>query len=193
MAPSQRRPIGELLRDATEALYAVEVSDTSTVLEAGWYGFCVAGAAGALLSICADQREYPPLWHNAEPVLATAISMLRQAPSLPAGLPTEVNPAGGPDDRLDDPAAQEIRTAILTLTLALNTVLPRAAERAGISGDREACRQTTMLAAELADCYEGRLRSFLNPYRTSFGPGSFVVRGQGRRPKPSRRPDNSSR
>jgi len=113
--------------------------------------------------------------------LSTAVHVLRAAPSLPPG--TEINPAGGPGDRLDHQAADDVHRRILELALALNTVLPEAARSARDPADQRACEQGIMLASELADCYQARLRSFLNPYRESFAPGSFVVRGRGRKPR----------
>lgn len=62
------------------------------------------------------------------------------------------------------------------------TALPRAAMCAHRDGDRRACRQGTTLAGELSDAHEGRLRSFLNPRRTSFGPGTIRICSQGGKP-----------
>lgn len=176
-----RPPIGDLLDEATERLRAVDVADTAAALHAAWHGFCVAGAAGQLLAVRADPEEYPPLWQNARPVLATAIGALRTAPSLPAGALTQNRPAGWPHDRLDDATAAAIRQQILGLVPALSTVLAAAARHASAGADRKACRDATVLSSELGDCYEGRLRSFLNPYRAQFGPGSFRIRGHGSR------------
>jgi hypothetical protein len=174
-----RLPIGDLLKGAAGRLRAVDAADTAAVLLASWQGFCVAGAAGQVLAICADPEEYPPLWENARPVLAAALGALRTAPSLPPSLSPEVRPAGGPDDRLDDAAAAEIRRQIMDLVLALNTALPAAAGHASDEADRRACQAGTVLSSELGDCYEGRLRPFLNPWRTQFGPGTVRIRGQG--------------
>src|SRR4051812_813667 len=73
-------------------------AEMEVVMEALWRGFCVASAARELRGIRADPDTYPPLWRNAQPVLEAAIAALCRAPALPAGLTTEVNPAGGPDD-----------------------------------------------------------------------------------------------
>ena len=72
------------------------------------------------------------------------------------------------------------RRGIWDLTLAINTLLPTAAEQAGQEADLAAARAGTMLAAELNDCYEGRLRTFLNPLRTGVHPD------QGRWPSAAR-------
>jgi hypothetical protein len=130
MSEPEHRPINDLLAEATDVLRAVDVTDTAAVLTAAWHGFCVAGAAGAVLSYCADPQTYPALWTNAEPVLQQTIVALRTAPSLPAGLPTEITPDGGPDDELDDATAGEVRAAVLTLAGVLNIVLPQAANKA---------------------------------------------------------------
>lgn len=55
------------------------------------------------------------------------------------------------------------RRGIRDLTLAINALLPQVAELAGHEADRAAARAGTMLAAELSDCYQGRLRTFLYP------------------------------
>jgi hypothetical protein len=89
MSEPERQPIKDLLAEATDVLRTVDVTDTAAVLTAAWRGFCVAGAAGAVLSYCADPQTYPALWTNAEPVLQQTIVTLRTAPSLPIGLPTE--------------------------------------------------------------------------------------------------------
>ena len=59
MTELERRPITDLLTEAAAALNAAEASDTTAVLTAAWRGFCIAGAAGALLSYCADQSVGP--------------------------------------------------------------------------------------------------------------------------------------
>ncbi|CNF13785.1 Uncharacterised protein [Mycobacterium tuberculosis] len=123
---------------------------------------------------------YPTLWGNAEPVLSTAVRTVESAPSLKATFSTEINPAGGPGDRLDGEAAHEVHRRILNVAVAIHEYLPKVYEQARRDGDRRVCRQATVLAGELIDVYEGRLRSFLNPWRTSFGPGTIRIRGQGR-------------
>jgi hypothetical protein len=84
------------------------------------------------------------------------------------------------------------RRGIWDLTLAINALLPKAAEQAGQEADRAAARACTMLAAELSDCYRGRLRTFLNPYGRTPGSKSVVIRSKTRqaRPRPgeSRKP-----
>jgi hypothetical protein len=93
------------------------------------------------------------VWDNARPILAAATRALSASGSLPDGR-----------------AAATIRDGILALALALNTVL--------LQADRRACRDATGLAAELGDCYEGRLRTFLNPHGRSLLPprGTYPAR-----------------
>lgn len=174
-----RRPIGDLLDEVEQDLQELDPADTLVALRAVWHAFCVTGAAGELLSICADPDTYGPLWANAEPVVSTAVRTVETAPSLKASFSTEINPAGGPGDRLDDQAAHEVHRRILKVAATIHAYLPRVAEEARREGDRRVCRQAEVLAGELIDVYEGRLRSFLNPWRTSFGPGTIRIRGQG--------------
>ena len=46
MPQPDRRPIGDLLDDATTALKTVDPADTPAALRTLWRGFCVVGAAG---------------------------------------------------------------------------------------------------------------------------------------------------
>ncbi len=71
------------------------------------------------------------------------------------------------------------RRGIWDLTLAINALLPKVAEQAGQEADLAAARAGTMLAGELNDCYEGRLRTFLNPYGRTPGSKSLVIRSKG--------------
>ncbi|KIH99857.1 hypothetical protein LP52_04985 [Streptomonospora alba] len=174
-----QQPIADLLQQARDHLYDQNRQDTAGVLRTAWDAFCVAGAVTHVLTICADPDGYGPLWETASPVLSTAITELRRALSLPEGLPTQLNPAGGPDDRIDDQTASRVQRGLHALAVELNAALSEAAGHARLTGDRHALQQATMLASELADCYEGRLRSYLNPWREHFGPGSFVVKGRG--------------
>lgn len=151
-----RRPIEDLLREATDDLFTVDVADTPVALAKAWRGFCVTGAAGQLLAATAESEDYPVLWENAQPVLYAAVAALKDAPSLPDGLTTELNPAGRPGDRLGDDAATGIKEQILATALALNTVLPRAATVASDQHDSAALRVATTMAHELANCYEAR-------------------------------------
>jgi hypothetical protein len=80
MPHSPRRPIGDLLAEATAALADTDPADTQAVLTALWRGFCVAGAVGAILAICSDDPDYRVLSGNAEPVLAAAIGPDRHRP-----------------------------------------------------------------------------------------------------------------
>ncbi|MGP4027137.1 hypothetical protein [Actinomadura sp. 3N407] len=188
-----RRPIGDLLDEAEQDLQELDPADTVVALRAVWQAFCVVGAAGELLSVCANPDTYPALWVNAEPVLSTAVRTVESAPSLKATFSTETNAAGGPDDRLNDKAAHELHRRILNVAVAIHEYLPKVNEHARREGDRRVCRQATVLAGELIDVYEGRLRSFLNPWRTSFGPGTIRISGQGRSRQPSATKNTSKR
>lgn len=177
---SAGRPgIGELLARAAANVVEADPADLSAVLRSAWYGFITAGAAGQLLAQCADPEQYAPLWENARPVLDAAVATLRASGSLPTGLRERVSPAGGPDDRLDARASAAIRDGIRALALALNTALPLAARGATLQADRCACRAATALAAELGDCYEGRLRTFLNPHGRRLLPPRGAQHGSG--------------
>jgi len=88
------------------------VTDIDSVLQAAWAGVCTIGAAGQLLSACADPGHYPACWLLAEPVLAGAVRALRATPAL-RGTSTEINPAGGPGDRLDGSPREPWRWRIL--------------------------------------------------------------------------------
>jgi hypothetical protein len=48
-------------------------------------------------------------------------------------------------------------------------LLPQAAENAATPDDRAACEHGTRLAYELSNCWEGRLRSYLNCGRDLIG------------------------
>jgi len=69
---------------------------------------------------------------------------------------------------------------ILDLTLALNALLPQASEHARHAADRAAAMTCTALAAELGDCYTGRLKTFLNPLGRPPATTSAVIRTQPR-------------
>lgn len=102
------------------------------------------------------------------------MAALRQAPSLPPGLSTEIDVAGGPDERMEADAAIMLRDLVLLVSGQINILAGHAAEHAD-GADARACRDAEILSSELHDCYTGRLRSFLNDRRTRFGPGSFRV------------------
>lgn len=147
-----RRPIGELLEQAAAGLHAAEVTDTDAVLQAAWDGMCTIGAAGQLLSACADPGHYPACWLPAEPVLAEAIRALRATPAL-RGISTEINPAGGPDDRLDDAAALDICRSLAETADTLSATLSDAAEHAQARAARRACRAGAAAGLRVAAIY----------------------------------------
>jgi hypothetical protein len=80
------------------------------------------------------------------------------------------------------------RRGIWDLTLAINTLLPTAAEQAGQEADLAAARAGTTLAAELNDCYEGPLAHVPQPVAYGRTPGSrsLAIRSKGpaRKAKP---------
>lgn len=147
-----RRPIGELLERAAAGLRAAEVTDTDAVLQAAWAGVCTIGAAGQLLSACADPGHYPACWLLAEPVLTGAVRALRATPAL-RGTSTEINPSGGPGDRLDDAAASEICRLVAQTADALSAALSGAAGHAQAKAARRACRAGAAAALRLAGIY----------------------------------------
>lgn len=190
----------ELIAEAIVRLRATDPADTAAALLAAWHGFGTAEAAGGLLA--EDNPDDAVLARNARPIMAGVATRLREAPSLPfTDIVKEsvdgLTPPGyqPPDysEQLDDPnevadlsPAGSVRRAILGLALELNTLLPRAAEKARNQADREACEHGTRLAYELSRCWEGRLGSFLNnsqdlitPRRT--GNRQDLPRGQPRR------------
>ncbi|MEV4677323.1 hypothetical protein AB0K34_37200 [Actinomadura sp. NPDC049382] len=57
------------------------------------------------------------------------------------------------------------------MAAAIHSYLLEVAEEARCEGDRRVRRQARVLAGKPIDVYEGHLRSFLNPWRTSFGTG----------------------
>lgn len=147
-----RRPIGELLVQAAAGLHAAEATHTDAVLQAAWAGMCTIGAAAQLLSACADPGHYRACWLLAEPVLAEAVRALRATPAL-RGTSTEINPAGGPDDRLDDAAAREICRSLAETAGTLSATLSGAAEHAQARAARRACRAGAAAGLRVAAIY----------------------------------------
>jgi hypothetical protein len=147
-----RRPIGELLEQAAAGLRAADATDTDAVLRAAWAGVCTIGAAGQLLSACADTGHYPGRWLLAEPVLAGAVRALRATPAL-RGTSTEINPAGGPGDRVDDAAAAEVCRLLAGTADALGVALSGAAGHAQAKGARRACRAGAAAGLRMAGIY----------------------------------------
>ena len=153
-----RPPIGELLEQAATGLRSAEVTDTDAVLQAAWAGVCTVGAAGHLLSACADPGRYPACWLLAKPVLAGAVRALRATPAL-RGTSTEINPAGGPGDRLNDTAASEICRLLAETADALSAALAAAAGHAQAKAARRACRAGAAAGLQLAAIYRARATS----------------------------------
>jgi hypothetical protein len=155
-------------------LSAADPQDTAAALESAWYGFSLIGILGQYLAL--RDPDAAVLHENALPVLARIIEAMEAAPSLPPGihgLGLDTSPA-------TDPAMMTIaRRSIWDLTLAINALLPEAGRHARDDADRLAAETCTALAAELADCYQGRLRTFLNPYGRQPGNGSALVEGGG--------------
>lgn len=147
-----RRPIGDLLREATEDMIAVDASDTAAVLKSAWTALCIIGAAGELLSICAEAEHYPLRWRLTEPVLSDAVHALRAAPAL-RGKSSEIDPAGGPDKNLDDRAADLIRRHLVETAEALSATLSRAAPQEKSKASRRACRVGAAAARRVVEVY----------------------------------------
>jgi hypothetical protein len=141
-------------------------------MEATWYGFSLVSAPGQYLAL--RDPDAAVLHENALPVLAHIIEAMDAAPSLPPGvhgLRLDTSPAS-------DSAMMTIaRRGILDLTLAINALMPEARRHARDDADQLVAETCTALAAELADCYQGKLRTLLNPYGRQPGSGSGHVRG----------------
>jgi hypothetical protein len=164
--------IGAHLRELT----AADPADTAAALTAAWYGFSLALALGQFLA--SRSPDLAVLHENAMPAWARVIDALDAAPALPDGahgLGLDTAPG-------QDPALMVLaHKGILDLALALNALLPPVSEHASNSADRAAATACTVLAAELGDCYAGRLKTFLNPLGRPPGTASAVIRTQSRR------------
>ena len=166
----------ELQAAINEHLHDLSVADphnTVAALESTWYGFSLVSVLG---QYCARRDPDAAVLHqNALPVLAHIIEVMDAAPSLPHaihGLGLDTSPAA-------DPAMLTIaRRGIWDLTLAINALLPETRRHARDDADQLAVQICTALAAELADCYRGRLRTFLNPYGRQPVGGSAILRGR---------------
>jgi len=171
--------IGAHLRELT----AANPAGTSAALTAAWYGFSLAFALGQFLA--SRSPDLAVLHKNAMPAWAQVIDALDAAPALPNGVHAlGLDTLPGPDPALMVLAHK----GILDLTLALNSLLPQVSEHASNSADRAAATACTALAAELGDCYAGRLKTFLNPLGRPPGTTSAIIRTQPRRRGPRRGP-----
>jgi hypothetical protein len=161
--------IGAHLRE----LLTADPSDTTAALAAAWYGFSLALTLGQFLA--SRSPDLAVLHQNAMPAWAQVVSVMEAAPSLPDG----VHGLGLDTVPGADPALMLLaRQSILDLTLALNSLLPQVSEHARNAADRAAATRCTALAAELGDCYAGRLTTFLNPLGRPPGTTSAVIRTQ---------------
>ena len=152
-------------------LSAVDPQDTTAAMEATWYGFSLVSVLGQYLAL--RDPDAAVLHENALPVLARIIEAMDAAPSLPPG----VHGLGLDTPPAADPAMMTIaRRGIWDLTLAINALMPEARRHARDDADQLAAETCTALAAELADCYQGKLRTFLNPYGRQPGGGSAMIR-----------------
>jgi hypothetical protein len=174
---TERRPILDLLRAAANDLDRAQAADTATAMQAAWQGIRAAGAAGELLSICGDPGEYPARWSRAKPPLTQAIRALQAAPSLHGARLVTLNPAGNPDDRLDDAAASAIGHGIAEVARALSALLPQAAGRGCGKADRRAFRVCAAAARELADCYAVKTTERVPNEAAAARPSRLQVRG----------------
>jgi hypothetical protein len=157
--------------DHLQDLAAVDPRDTPAALVSAWYGFSLVSVLGQYLAL--RDTDAAVLHENALPVLARIVETMEAAPLLPSGvhgLGLETSPAA-------DPTMITIaRRGIWHVTLA-NALLPEAGCHARYEADQLAAETCTALAAELADCYRGRLRTFLNPHGRQPGSGSTVLQG----------------
>lgn len=175
--------IGAHLRELT----AADPADTTAALAAAWYGFSLAFALGQFLA--SRSPELAVLHENAMPAWAQVIDAMDAAPSLPDG----VHGLGLDTVPDADPALMVLaHKGILDLALALNALLPHAGEHASNAADRAAATACTALAAELGDCYAGRLKTFLNPLGRPPGTTSAVIRTQPRNSGRRRGPASGS-
>lgn len=164
--------IGLHLRELT----AADPADTTAALVAAWYGFSLAFTLGQFLA--SRSPDLAVLHENAMPAWAQVIDALDAAPALPDGVHgLGLDTVPGPDPALMILAHR----GILNLALALNALLPQVSEHASNGADRAAATACTALAAELGDCYAGRLKTFLNPLGRPPGTSSAVIRTQPRR------------
>jgi hypothetical protein len=167
--------IGAHLRE----LLTADPADTTAALTASWYGFSLALTLGQFLA--SRSADLAVLHENATPAWAQVIDALDAAPALPGGVHgLGLDTVPGPDPALMLLAHK----GILDLAVALNSFLPQVSEHASSAADRAAATWCTTLAAELDDCYNGRLKTFLNPLGRAPGVTSAVVRT---RPGNSRR------
>jgi len=165
--------IGAHLRELT----AADPAGTTAALAAAWYGFSLALALGEFLAT--RSADLAVLHENAMPAWAEVVSAMDAAPSLPDG----VHRLGLDTVPDADPALLVLaRQGILDLVLALNWLLPQVGGLALNAADRAAATTCTALAAELGDCYSGRLKTFLDPPGRPPGTASAVTRTQ---PRPS--------
>ena len=161
--------IGAHLRE----LLTADPADTTAALTASWYGFSLALTLGQFLA--SRSADLAVLHENATPVWAQVIDALDAAPALPDGVHgLGLDTVPGPDPALMLLAHK----GILDLAAALNSFLPQVSEHAFSAADRAAATWCTTLAAELDECYNGRLKTFLNPLGRAPGATSAVVRTQ---------------
>jgi hypothetical protein len=171
--------IGAHMRELT----AADPADTTAALTAAWYGFSLAFVLGQFLA--SRSPDLAVLRKNAMPAWAQVIAALDAAPALPDGVHgLGLDTVPGPDPALMALAHK----GILNLALALNTLLPQVSEHASSGADRAAATACTALAAELGDCYAGRLKTFLSPLGRPLGTASAVIRTQPGRSGPRRGP-----
>jgi hypothetical protein len=161
--------IGAHLRE----LLTADPADTTAALTASWYGFSLALTLGRFLA--SRSADLAVLHENATPAWAQVIDALDAAPALPDGVHgLGLGTVPGPDPALMLLAHK----GILDLTVTLNSFLPQVSAHASSAADRAAATWCTTLAAELDDCYNGRLKTFLNPLGRAPGVTSAVVRTQ---------------
>jgi hypothetical protein len=164
--------IGTHLRE----LHSVDPGATTAALVGSWCSFTLALVLGQFLAIRSEDMAV--LHENAMPAWGLVFDALDAAPSLPDGvhgLGLNTVPDAGP-------AMMVIaHKGIWDLTLALNWLLPQVADGAASTADRAIAKRCTALCAELAGCYTGKLKTFLNPVGRPPGARSAVIRTRSRR------------
>jgi hypothetical protein len=183
-----------LINTHVAELRAADPRHTTAAFVATWYAFAVTAALGQYQALRDHNRAI--LHYNALPVHARVIETMDAAPSLPAGVHGVGLDTAPPSDyqiialsaphrvaeRLTEEASMRISSrGIWELTFEVNALLPAVARHARNDADRVVAKICTVLAAELADCYTGRLRTFLNPHGRLPGAGSAVIRTKGGR------------
>jgi len=150
--------IRQIIDDRLRQLDAADPTNTPTALAAAWYGLVTVVVLSNFLAV--RDPDHAVLHKNALPVIAEMTVTLEAAPSLPAnvhGLGLETTT---PEETTDD-MLTVARQGINRLVLAINTLLPRVADKAEHNADRASARDCTRHSSHLGDCFSGRFYTFL--------------------------------